>query len=82
VLTERHAKIGYGLPRVVPGGRELVSGTLRAFGSRHIHEVTNRGVEPAVSLHVYAPSLVEMHRYEVRDDLLHVVSSQLVGVNW
>jgi hypothetical protein len=44
--------------------------------------VINRGVEPAVSLHVYAPSLVEMHQYEVRGDLLHVVSSQLVGVNW
>jgi Cysteine dioxygenase type I len=82
VLTERHAEIGYGLPRVVPGGRELVSGTLRAFGSRHIHEVTNWGLEPAVSLHVYAPSPVEMHQYEVRDDLLHVVSSQLVKVNW
>jgi hypothetical protein len=35
-----------------------------------------------VSMHVYAPSLVEMHQYEVRDDLLHVVNSQLVGVNW
>jgi len=82
VLTERHAQIGYGDPRIVPGGRELVSGTLRSFGARHIHEVINRGVEPAVSLHVYAPSLVEMHQYEVRGDLLHVVSSQLVGVNW
>jgi hypothetical protein len=55
---------------------------LRAFGSRHIHEVANRGIEPAVSLHVYPPSLVEMHQYEVRDDRLHVMSSQLVGVNW
>jgi Cysteine dioxygenase type I len=59
-----------------------VAGTLRSFGSRHIHEVTNRGVEPAVSVHVYAPSLVEMHHYEVRGGLLHVVNAQLVGVNW
>ena len=81
-LTERHAEVSYGLPRIVPGDRELVAGTLRSFGSRHIHEVTNRGIEPAVSMHVYAPSLVEMHQYEVRDDLLHVVTSQLVGVNW
>ena len=82
VLTERHAQIGYGHPRIIPGGRELVSGTLRSFGARHIHEVTNRGVEPAVSLHVYAPSLVEMHQYQARGDLLHAVSAQLVGVNW
>ena len=82
VLTERHAEVGYGAPRIIPGARELIAGTLRAFGSRHLHQVTNHGVEPAVSLHVYAPSLVEMHHYEVRGDLLHVAKSQLVGVNW
>jgi cysteine dioxygenase type I len=58
------------------------AGTLRSFGSRHVHEVTNRGVEPAVSLHVYPPALVEMHQYEVSGDLLHVANSQMVGVNW
>ena len=82
VLTERHAEVGYGAPRIIPGARELIAGTLRAFGSRHVHQVTNHGVEPAVSLHVYAPSLVEMHQYEVRGALLHVAKSQLVGVNW
>jgi Cysteine dioxygenase type I len=82
VLTERHADVGYGAPQLVPGGRELVAGTLRSFGSRHIHQVSNRGVEPAVSVHVYAPSLVEMHYYEVRGDLLQAATSQLVGVNW
>ena len=82
VLTEQQAEVGYGPPRIIPGGRELVAGTLRAFGSRHVHHVSNRGVEPAVSLHVYAPSLVEMHQYEARGDQLHVVSSQLVGVSW
>jgi predicted metal-dependent enzyme (double-stranded beta helix superfamily) len=81
VLTERHAEVGYGPPRIVPGGRELVAGTLRSFGSRHIHQVSNRGLEPAVSVHVYAPSLVEMQQYEVRGDLLHAATSQLVGVN-
>jgi hypothetical protein len=44
--------------------------------------VANHGVEPAVSLHVCAPSLVEMHQYEVRGDQLHVAKSTLVGVNW
>ena len=82
VLTERHAEVGYGPPRIIPDGRELVTGALRAFGSRHVHEVRNRGTEPAVSLHVYAPSLVEMHQYEAKDDLLHVVSTELIGVSW
>jgi hypothetical protein len=27
VLTERHAEIGYGPPRSVPGGRELIAGS-------------------------------------------------------
>ena len=82
VLTERHAEVGYGPPRIIPGVRELDVGALRSFGSRHVHEVTNRGVEPAVSLHAYAPSLSEMRQYEVRGDLLHVATSRLVGVNW
>jgi predicted metal-dependent enzyme (double-stranded beta helix superfamily) len=82
VLTERHAEVGYGPPRIVPGARKLIAGTLRSFGSRHVHEVTNRGPEPAVSLHVYAPSLIEMHRYSVGGDLLYLAESQLVGVNW
>ena len=82
VLTEQYAEVGYGPPRIIPAARELVAGALRSFGSRHIHHVSNRGVEPAVSLHVYAPSLVEMHQYEARNGLLHVVNSQLVGVSW
>jgi predicted metal-dependent enzyme (double-stranded beta helix superfamily) len=82
VLTERHAEVGYGPPRIMSGARELVAGTLRSFGSRHVHQVTNQGVEPAVSLHVYAPALVEMHQYEAHGNALHVTNSQLVGVNW
>jgi predicted metal-dependent enzyme (double-stranded beta helix superfamily) len=82
VLTEQQTEVGYGAPRIIPESRELVADTLRRFGSRHVHQVSNRGVEPAVSLHVYAPSLVEMHQYEARGGLLHVVSSQLVGVSW
>ena len=82
ILTERHAEVGYGPPRIIPGARELVAGTVRSFGSRHVHEVSNRSPEPAVSLHIYAPSLVEMHHYEVRGDLLHRANSQLIGMNW
>ena len=81
-LTERHAEVGYGPPRIILVARDLVAGTLRPFGSRHVHRVTNQGDEPAVSLHVYAPSLVEMHQYEVKGDLLVVANSQLVGTDW
>ena len=46
------------------------------------HKVTNNGLEPAVSLHVYSPALVEMNRYEPQGDVLHLIESQLVGVDW
>jgi len=62
--------------------RQLTAGTLRPFGTKHVHKVTNNDVEPAVSLHVYAPALVEMNQYAVRGDVLDLVTSQFVGVNW
>jgi predicted metal-dependent enzyme (double-stranded beta helix superfamily) len=36
-----------------------------AFGEDHVHEVTNPGPEPAVSVHVYAPRLGTMRYYDV-----------------
>ncbi len=66
-LTEEHAAVAASaVPRVVPTARELITGTLRSFGRKHIHKVTNNALEPAVSLHVYSPALVEMNNY-VRD---------------
>jgi hypothetical protein len=47
-----------------------------------MHRVANDGTSPAVSLHVYAPALVEMNRYEQVGGLLELADSQLVGVNW
>jgi len=83
VLNEEHAVVSPdGPPRVVPESRDLTEGTLRPFGSKHVHKVTNLSLEPAVSLHVYAPSLVEMHVYERQGELLHLMNSQLVGLNW
>ena len=59
------------------------AGALRPFGTKHIHKVTNNALEPAVSLHVYGPALVEMNAYQVVDgDLLRLAESQLVGRNW
>ena len=64
------------------GGQQLGTGTLRTFGIRHIHTVANNGLTPAVSLHVYSPSLVEMNQYGEADGLLELTNSQLAGVNW
>ena len=67
-LTEQQAMVRRDRPpRILPGLRELPVGSLRPFGTKHIHKVTNNALEPAVSLHVYAPALVEMNAYAVVD---------------
>jgi hypothetical protein len=65
-LTERQAMVQRdGPPRVRPDVRTIHTGMPRPFGTKHIHRVTNEGPEAAVSLHVYAPALVEMNEYAV-----------------
>ena len=81
-LTEEHAVIGSDGPRIAPLVRDLSAGSLRPFGRKHIHKVTNNALEPAVSLHVYAPALVEMNGYTATGDRLSLSESQLVGLNW
>ena len=82
-LTEEHAVVSpVAAPQIVPGARELAAGSLRPFGRKHIHRVTNHALEPAVSLHVYAPALVEMNAYRPEGDRLQLVDSRLAGVNW
>jgi predicted metal-dependent enzyme (double-stranded beta helix superfamily) len=56
---------------------------VRAFGADYVHDVTNAGTLPAVSLHVYAPVLDTMRRY-VLDDEGHpqVVSLERSGTDW
>jgi predicted metal-dependent enzyme (double-stranded beta helix superfamily) len=82
-LTEEHGEVrSNGVPRVVPGARQFPAGALRTFGARHIHHVSNCGLEPAVSLHVYAPELHEMNHFRREADLLWLVDSKLAGVNW
>jgi hypothetical protein len=46
-----------------PSPWSLPTGSLRAFGPHHVHEVTNRGAEPVVSIHVYSPALTTMSYY-------------------
>jgi predicted metal-dependent enzyme (double-stranded beta helix superfamily) len=82
-LTELHATVGRDEPpRIEPTPKRLVAGSLRPFGTKHVHRVTNQDLEPAVSLHVYAPALLEMNQYRTDGDRLQLVASELAGVNW
>lgn len=82
-LTERHATVSpLSPPKIEPEPRELSEGSLRAFGTKHIHQVTNNGWEPAVSVHVYSPALVEMTTYAEDGPRLWQFRSQLIGVDW
>lgn len=80
-LTERVvATGGLGRPRDVD--TELPTGRVRFFGAHHVHQVTNRHAEPAVSVHVYAPRLAEMNTYRVDDDGLVRTGTERAGVDW
>jgi predicted metal-dependent enzyme (double-stranded beta helix superfamily) len=82
-LTERTATVNpLAPPKVEPVPRVLSEGTLRAFGTKHIHRVINSSVEPSVSVHVYSPALVEMTTYAEDGPRLWEISSQLIGVDW
>jgi predicted metal-dependent enzyme (double-stranded beta helix superfamily) len=67
-LTERVA-------RVEPDGRavevvhEVRAAQSRVFGPNHVHQVSNDGADPAVSVHVYRPARHTMTPY--RFDPVH-----------
>src|SRR4051812_11379340 len=63
--------------------RTLTAGRVRAFGPDYVHDVTNNGAEPAVSLHVYAPALDSMRHYVLDDEgRPQVVSLERTGTDW
>lgn len=68
------------------GAREVVrtmrQPRVRTFGEAHVHDVANRGPGPAISLHVYAPALTTMRRYERIGEQLRQVSVEKAGVAW
>ncbi|MEU1606315.1 cysteine dioxygenase [Micromonospora matsumotoense] len=72
--------------QTVSGGRlrphRLAAGAGRRFGPRHVHVVTNRGDQPAVSVHVYRPALRHMTQYRLVDGRLQVAEVALAGVSW
>lgn len=62
--------------------RELVAGRCRAFGPHYVHQVTNTGAVPAVSVHVYTPGLTMMNRYRLDPPGLCHVAVEQAGVDW
>ena len=63
--------------------RTLSAGRVRSFGTDYVHDVTNTGSAPAVSLHVYAPALETMSRYVLDDNgRPRVVSLERSGRDW
>ncbi|WP_213453822.1 cysteine dioxygenase [Rhizomonospora bruguierae] len=63
-------------------GREFATGEVRRFGSRHVHLIRNTSRRPAVSLHVYAPALTRMTRYELSAEGLRPVAVERAGADW
>jgi quercetin dioxygenase-like cupin family protein len=48
--------------------RTLQAGRSAGFPLGHVHDVENRAVEPAVSVHAYSPPLTAMSYYNVTPD--------------
>lgn len=58
------------------------AGDVRPFGKSHIHDVGNVDDVPAVSVHVYEPSLTQMTRYRLYGGRLHVTEHDRAGAAW
>lgn len=54
---------GFGRARLRIRDADVAAGSTVGFGRHHIHDVRNRGVEPAVSVHAYSPPLTSMTFY-------------------
>jgi hypothetical protein len=63
-------------------GTRYGPGRGRSFGGHHIHQVVNDSTEPAVSLHVYGPALIEMTRYEIASGRLLTLAVERAGADW
>ena len=67
-------------PRVT--SRELGEGAGRRFGRHHVHRMTNRSHQPAVSIHVYGPALTTMTKYRLVADGLETLTVERAGAQW
>jgi predicted metal-dependent enzyme (double-stranded beta helix superfamily) len=59
-------------------GRLLRAGRGAAFAVGHVHDVSNRALDSAVSVHAYSPPLSTMSYYEVDGGTLRRTRSELV----
>jgi hypothetical protein len=73
VTPEELAATGPGLRR-----RALTASAGAAFPLGHVHDVSNRRDEPAVSVHAYSPPLSTMSYYDVDRAVLTRTRSELV----
>jgi hypothetical protein len=64
------------------GTGALTGGRVRHFGPHYVHQVTNLGEEPAVSVHVYTPGLTVMNTYRIEDGVLLRTGTERAGVDW
>jgi hypothetical protein len=62
--------------------RYLWEGEGQSFGSHHVHNVTNLGDRPAVSVHVYSPSLRGLTRYAVAGGRPQATGIERAGEQW
>ena len=60
----------------------LTAGRVRPFGPHHVHQVTNTGAVPAVSVHVYTPRLTVMNTYRIAACGLLRTGTERAGVDW
>ena len=79
-LTER--AVAAGRTDVRESTDELTAGRVRHFGPHYVHQVTNLGAEPAVSVHVYTPGLSWMNTYRIDGHALVRTGTERAGVDW
>jgi hypothetical protein len=77
-LLETTARVGHTAVR----GRSLAAGTVRSFGSAHLHDVRNVTTRPAVSVHAYSPPLSLMRRYEMTGAGLALAGAETADGGW
>lgn len=79
-LTER--VVGAGRNSVRESTAELDAGRVRHFGPHYVHQVTNHGIDAAISVHVYTPRLAWMNTYRVDGAALVRTGTERAGVDW
>ena len=70
-----------------PGSRAVrrrasSQGSVRTFGARHLHDVSNVASTPAVSVHAYSPPLTAMRRYQMETSGLALVGTDIAELDW